>query len=415
MNISPPSVTSLPAAGLKPSLKSRIAEQVVASRDGIARLRAGKALELYYEAGDPHSQLCAALARQLSHRLRVPLKLRLVPPPDAQTYPEEARQRAFAATDAARIAPCHDLPLPVALSTEQRQLLESRLTACGDDAARFLACEAEFMNAVARGSALPEQAAASAADTAKVLQAHARRREKLGHYLPAMWQYRGEWFWALDRLDFLQQRLVADVALADPAPLSAFAPQPLETAGRPLEFWFSFRSPYSYLAAVELLRQRQRGQELQVRPVLPMVMRGLPVPRVKRLYIVRDVKRCADALHIPFGRIHDPVGNGVLRLLTAFPYSADADTQLRYCAIAGQTVWAEGLDVCRDDVLRSIMGRCGIDWNVAQQKLAQGFDTKAAEANRDALFAAGLWGVPSFRRGEFTTWGQDRLWMVLPA
>ena len=144
-----------------------------------------------------------------------------------------------------------------------------------------------------------------------------------------------------------------------------------------------------------------------------MVMRGLPVPRIKRLYIVRDVKRCADAQRIPFGRIHDPVGDGVLRLLTVYPYDADADTQLRYCAIAGQTVWAEGLDVRRDDVLRSVFERCGLDWSAAQRKLAQGIDTRAAEANREALFAAGLWGVPSFRRGAFTTWGQDRLWMVL--
>jgi 2-hydroxychromene-2-carboxylate isomerase len=39
-------------------------------------------------------------------------------------------------------------------------------------------------------------------------------------------------------------------------------------------------------------------------------------------------------------------------------------------------------------------------------------DVRAAEEHRDALFAAGLWGVPSFRYGGFTTWGQDRLWML---
>jgi 2-hydroxychromene-2-carboxylate isomerase len=141
-------------------------------------------------------------------------------------------------------------------------------------------------------------------------------------------------------------------------------------------------------------------------------MRGLPVPRIKRLYIVRDVKRCADRLGIAFGRIHDPVGDGVLRLLTVYPYDADADTQLRYCAVAGQTVWAEGLDATRDDVLRSVLERCGLDWHAAQKKLAAGFDTKAAEAHREALFAAGLWGVPSFRLGDFTTWGRDRMWML---
>ncbi|TAJ55148.1 MAG: hypothetical protein EPN60_14655 [Nevskiaceae bacterium] len=101
-----------------------------------------------------------------------------------------------------------------------------------------------------------------------------------------------------------------------------------------------------------------------------------------------------------------------MRLLTVFPYSADTDTQLRYCALAGQSVWAEGIDVSTDEGLRTVFERCGLDWSAAQQKLAQGIDTRQAEANREALFAAGLWGVPSFRRGEFTTWGQDRLWML---
>ena len=40
------------------------------------------------------------------------------------------------------------------------------------------------------------------------------------------------------------------------------------------------------------------------------------------------------------------------------------------------------------------------------------------EANREALFALGLWGVPSYCLRDpsgaalFSTWGQDRLWLV---
>jgi len=35
-----------------------------------------------------------------------------------------------------------------------------------------------------------------------------------------------------------------------------------------------------------------------------------------------------------------------------------------------------------------------------------------AAANREELFAAGLWGVPSFKVGNTVVWGQDRLWAV---
>jgi len=407
----------LPTAGFKPSFKSAFAERIARSRDPFSRMRAGRELVLYYEVGDAHSQLCASLARRLLPRLTLPLSIRLVPAPDRNTYPEQDRQRAFARQDAARIAPCHGLPPPIVVPTAQRAEVEAHLAAAGTDAAAFLAREQACMLALSAGQPLPATELTSSA-TQTVLTENANHRRKLGHYLPAMWQYRGEWFWAMDRLQFLHARLLADDGLQDAAPLSNVDAGQLVAAGpdgdAPLEFWFSFRSPYSYLAAVELLRGHQQGryQNLAVRPVLPMVMRGLPVPRIKRLYIVRDVKRSADAMGIPFGRIHDPVGDGVFRLLTVFPHTASTDVQLRYCAIAGQTVWAEGLDVRRDDVLRSVVERCGMDWNAAQAKLALGFDTHEAEAHRAALFDAGLWGVPSFRLGSFTTWGQDRLWMI---
>lgn len=413
----PPPPHWLPQAGLQRSFKSRIAERVARSRDPLARLRAGRRLELYYEVGDPHSQLAAALARRVSERFRTGFDIRLVPAPDAHTYPEEAKQRDFAAHDAARLAPCHDLPPPVPVPAAQRAAMEARL-AQASDATEFLAIERECLHALATGHTLTPPP--GEVNAAAVLQANAKRRRRLGHYLPGMWQYRGEWFWALDRLDFLHARLSADGALNGDAPLSVLDSRRLVVDDRdpqaPLEFWFSFRSPYSYLAAVELLRRRGAGRHptLQVRPVLPMVMRGLPVPAVKRLYIARDVQRCADAQGIPFGNIHDPVGDGVLRVLTVFPYDADTDTQLRYCAIAAQSIWAEGLDMRRDANLASVFARCGLDWTAAQRKLAQGVDTTAAEGNREALFAAGLWGVPSFRQGAFTTWGQDRIWMLDP-
>lgn len=403
-----------PHSGVRASLRARLTELLVNAPDWPARARAGAALELYYEAGDAHSQLCAALARRWLPRLRVPLRIHLVPPPATETYPEAERQRAFAALDAERLAPCLGVPAPRALTPSQCAALAACLAAAPAAGAAFLEAEQRALASLAAGEDLPPATAAQ-----QDLHDNAARRRRLGHYLPAMWQFRGEWFWAADRLDFLQVRLLQAGALDDAAPLAprvaALLPLPPAPApAPPLQFWFSFRSPYSYLAAVELWRRRAAGArfDLQVRPVLPMVMRGLPVPGRKRLYIVRDVKRCAQALQIPFGRLHDPVGAGVLRLLTIFPWQADADTQLRYCLVAAYSIWAEGLDLRGAAALRSVCLRSGLDWPAARARLAQGYDTRSAEAQRAALFAAGLWGVPSFRYGDFATWGQDRLWMI---
>src|SRR3546814_69208 len=220
-----PNALFFPAAGLAPSFKSRIAERIAASRDPLARLRAGRGLELYYEVGDPHSQLCAALARRLLPRLKLPLRIRVVPTPDANAYPEAPRQRDFAAQDAARIAPCHDLPAPVAIPEAQRAATTARLCAA-DTAEAFLRIERECLAAIANGDTLTTDADASRKGAA-VLAANAARRRKLGHYLPAMWQYGGEWFWALDRLEFLHARLHADDALQGAEPLSILDPSRL--------------------------------------------------------------------------------------------------------------------------------------------------------------------------------------------
>ena len=65
----------------------------------------------------------------------------------------------------------------------------------------------------------------------------------------------------------------------------------------PLELFHSFRSPYSYLSLRRVYEIADAfGLELRLRPVLPMVMRGMLVPRPKLLYIAKDTAREAERL-----------------------------------------------------------------------------------------------------------------------
>ena len=115
---------------------------------------------------------------------------------------------------------------------------------------------------------------------------------------------------------------------------------------------------------------------------------------------------------LPFGRIADPVGAGAERCLKVFPLAVDLRQQLRFLASAGRGIWAEGIDVATDAGLRFVLERAGMDWGRAQAQLQRADALAYAESNRQALFEVGLWGVPSFRWGDFTTWGQDRIWML---
>lgn len=416
-----------------PALKLRgaITQKIASSPSLAARLRARRygwnrlckrppTLELYYEAGDPHSHLCAQLLAPLQARLNTEIRIHIVGEPQSLLYPEAQRQRAFALQDAQRIAPAWGLQFPANAQRPDTPLQHAATAQLlpfsgGQDVAGFVQREAVVMAALWSGQLASGKRMVY--DDARLQQAN-RRRLQRGHYLPAMWQFDGEWFWGVDRLQHLEARLRDWQLLAGTEPLARFdaslanLPQ-LQASTTALEFFFSFRSPYSYLAAMQVQALQPRlALPLQIRPVLPMAMRGLKVPAAKRLYIVRDVYREAAQLEIPFGRIADPLGAGAERCLSLYPQAMGLAQQLAFITQASTAVWSQAVDVATDAGLRYVCEQAGLDWTQAQTRLQQQTDLSYAEDNRKALFAAGYWGVPTFRLGHFATWGRDRLWMI---
>src|SRR5262249_50738561 len=140
---------------------------------------------------------------------------------------------------------------------------------------------------------------------------------KAGHYQGAMLHYNDTWYWGIDRLPYLEEELARDhgcdiAHVVSPRPQSDRGPLKLSEKPLTCELFFSFRSPYSYLALEQIEAiLAPYDVPLVLRPMLPMVTRGLQVPSVKRMYIVRDAKREADRLGIPFGELCDPLGAGV--------------------------------------------------------------------------------------------------------
>jgi len=75
-------------------------------------------------------------------------------------------------------------------------------------------------------------------------------------------------------------------------------------------------------------------------------------------------------------------------------------------------VWARGIDAGSDRGLRKIVERAGLTWSEARERLGNETWRAEAEQNRQEMSALGLWGVPSFRVGSVSAWGQDRLWVI---
>ena len=249
---------------------------------------------------------------------------------------------------------------------------------------------------------------------------------KMGHYNCATMFFAGEWYWGVDRLLYLIERFdgqglnrfkeplpeLASLKQAMQMNLPGTVPATAESLP-PLEMFHSFRSPYSYLALSRTFEIADRfGLKLDIRPVLPMVMRGLSVPKSKLLYIVQDANREAARLDVPFGKISDSVGVGSERCIAAFYYAQGQGKEREFLFVVGQAIWSRAIDVATDEGMQIVAKRAGLNWPELKEAMANDDWREKVEANRESLTTSGLWGVPSFRIGELALWGQDRDWLL---
>lgn len=353
---------------------------------GLGRRLVGKrpVIEFFHQDADPYSILATHTLSPLSKAYDVDIRIWHVSPPGPRAAPEPERLGAWAARDCLRLAQAHGLD-----------------GATGD---------ADF-------SGLSVETDTGAGDD---------RLSRLGHYQGAMFWFEGEWYWGLDRLHHLETRLLELGLERTPGqtPLYpvreiALEPPPSGLPRRTLNAFLSLRSPYSYIALPRAKALSDHyGAQLRLRFVLPMVMRGLPVPPAKRRYITLDTRREADRLGLPFGRIVDPVGRGVERGLAVLHHAARQGLDYAFAHSFTRGVWAEGVDAVDDRALKALAARAGLSAAVVEAALQDDSWRTQVEANREEMFADGLWGVPSFRVDDPYTgpgeavWGQDRLWQI---
>jgi 2-hydroxychromene-2-carboxylate isomerase len=178
----------------------------------------------------------------------------------------------------------------------------------------------------------------------------------------------------------------------------------------PVEFFFSFRSPYSYLAGPRAFALAGRYDiDLRFRGVIPMAMRGQAVPRAKQLHTLRDVKREATRLGMPFGPVHDPIGEGALRCLLVAERAVDVGRERDFVLAASRAIWAQAADVSQDGPLRDVCEEAGLDWGACVDALGDPGVRARVDANTAALAAIDHWGVPVMTFAGEIYWGQDRV------
>jgi 2-hydroxychromene-2-carboxylate isomerase len=396
------------------------------------RVKAGwpHVVEYFHYVEDGYSHLVAQVLQAFSERYDVELRCHLVRGPLGKNSAEPELLLRLSRYDSFHVAPEYGLNFPQNDEAPDPALvkLASQILAA-QDSAEFIECAAHVGDALWNADKGRLEALASSlgsvtdAELEASLDAGTDRRSELKHYSGAMFYYGGEWYWGVDRLYHLEKRLAELGADREPGPLvmprPSVQPGTLKDDGSlTLEVYPSLRSPYTAIAfdrAVKLAEQT--GVKLVVRPVLPMVMRGVPATREKGMYIFLDTAREAREIGVPYGNFYDPIGNPARRCYSLYRWACEQGKGNELLSAFLGAAFAKGINTNNDRGLKKVVEAAGLSWAEAKPLIGAPGWEKVLEDNRLAMYEAGLWGVPSFRllneQGEavLSLWGQDRLWV----
>lgn len=420
----------------------KIRARIFSARETLRRLRGGRhVIDFFHQVDDAYSQLAIEAIRPLLDRYDVVFRFHLVSQTDRLHASEPYMLADYARRDCAWVAPYYGLDFPKDAeppSDDTVRKVQSLLASLTDDPL-FLTVAAEAGRALwtaddAGLARLVERVpSASTSEVTAALESGNALRKKRRHYSGAMFWYAGEWYWGVDRLHHLERRLIEygasriDHGASQPSEEPPrFARPPIDAgtirnSGRlSLQIFPSLRSPYTSIIFDRSLEMAAvLDIPVSVRPVMPMVMRGVPAPVAKGLYIMLDTLREAQHLGVPFGDMYDPIGRPVERGFSLWPFARDHGRGAEFISSFLRAAFIEGRETGSDEGIRRVVEEAGLDWTDAQKSLDTQYWRPELEANRQDMYnELGLWGVPSYRlqgpEGEpdLCVWGQDRLWLI---
>jgi 2-hydroxychromene-2-carboxylate isomerase len=201
-----------------------------------------------------------------------------------------------------------------------------------------------------------------------------------------------------------------------------------------IDLFWSFRSPYSYLATPRLCEMAaEYDLAIQVRPVYPLAVRsGEFFSQVNPLwipYLMRDTMRIAEMLGLPYRwprpdpvvvdfatRAATPNQPYIHRLTRRGCAATESGRGLAFLREVSHTIWSGEHDNWNEgEHLAEAAARAGCDLSELDRRIDAAPEKYEAiiQENQRAHQAAGHWGVPTMVFEGEPFFGQDRLDILL--
>lgn len=181
------------------------------------------------------------------------------------------------------------------------------------------------------------------------------------------------------------------------------------------EFYFSFRSPYSWLAMYRInLIMDELPVEINMIPVFPAKDKEDVIlsNREKVKYITKDIARITTAYGLEINW-PDPFDTDWLVAHTAYIYAEEQGKGLPFCLALYQARFMRGKDIGDEYILREVATAIGLDPQALIDALDDRQYKKKLLQGMSRAKHAGVFGVPFFVYKDSSYWGNDRLeWLV---
>ena len=188
---------------------------------------------------------------------------------------------------------------------------------------------------------------------------------------------------------------------------------------KPLEFYFDFISPYSFLAHKQMRKiENNEGVKVIYKPVLLgglHNLHGIKAPAfipAKAKHMVRDCKLIAEKNNIKFKfNSYFPIRS--LNLMRGVLVAEEDNIKKYYIDNIFNTIWQDGLNMNDTIVIQKILQNLNVNPKTFSLRTTSSLIKDLLRKKTNEAYEKGVFGAPTFIVNNKIFWGQDRIEFAL--
>ena len=188
---------------------------------------------------------------------------------------------------------------------------------------------------------------------------------------------------------------------------------------KPLEFYFDFISPYSFIAHKQIRKiENKEGIKIIYKPVLLgglHNLHGIKAPAfipAKAKHMVRDCKLIAEKNNIRFKfNSYFPIRS--LNLMRGVLVAEEDNVKKYYIDNIFNTIWQDGLNMNDTIVIQKILQNLNVNPKTFSLRTSSSLIKDLLRKKTNQAYEKGVSGAPTFVVNNKIFWGQDRIEFAL--